>query len=138
VRAHVRSVSLAIMFTSPNVAVVGNVPKDGEGVDWAVGEVDFRDQGRARVMNQAHGRARIYARIQCGTIFAAELIGPAAEHMAHTLAWIIEERITARRALELPVYHPVLEEGLRTAIAQLAHALSIAAAPGQLDCGPGT
>ncbi len=59
VRAHVRQVPLAIMFTEPNVATVGEVPTEGEGVDWFVGEVDFRQQGRARVMNRAYGRARV-------------------------------------------------------------------------------
>jgi dihydrolipoamide dehydrogenase len=137
IRAHVRQVPLGIMFTEPNVAIVGQVPRQGEGDEWSVGEVDYRKQGRARVMNQAHGRARVYARRECGTIFAAELIGPGVEHMAHLLAWAVEQRLTAQRALELPIYHPVLEEGLRTAIAALAHALSLAREPKPLDCGPG-
>jgi dihydrolipoamide dehydrogenase len=138
VRAHVRHVPLAIMFTEPAVAIVGQVPAEGERVGWAVGEVDFREQGRARVMNQAYGRTRVYGRHECGTIFAAELIGPGVEHMAHLLAWAVAQRVTAQRALELPIYHPVLEEGLRTAIAQLAHALTLSAKPGPLDCGPGS
>jgi dihydrolipoamide dehydrogenase len=138
VRAHVRQVPLGIMFTEPNVAFVGHVPSEGEGVEWAVGEVEYRDQGRARVINQAYGRTRVYARRDCGTIFAAELIGPGVEHMAHLLAWAVEQRVSAKRALELPIYHPVLEEGLRTAIARLAHALSLSPAPGPLDCGPGS
>lgn len=138
VRAHVRHVPLAIMFTEPAVATVGQVPTEGEGVEWAVGEVDFREQGRARVMNQAYGRTRVYGRRDCGTIFAAELIGPGVEHMAHLLAWAVAQRVTAQRALELPIYHPVLEEGLRTAIARLARALALSAEPGPLDCGPGS
>ena len=137
VRAHVRAVPMGIMFTEPNVAIVGEVPKAGEGIEWVAGEVDVREQGRARVMNRAYGRARVYARRACCTIFAAELIGPGVEHMAHSLAWIIEQRMTAQRALTLPYYHPVLEEGLRTAIGELAHALSLAGRPGPLDCGPG-
>jgi dihydrolipoamide dehydrogenase len=143
VRAQVRQVPLGIMFTEPNVAVVGRVPAqgeddcEGEGVEWSVGEVDYRKQGRARVMNQAHGCARVYGRREGGAIFAAELIGPGVEHMAHLLAWAIEQGVTAQRALELPIYHPVLEEGLRTAIAKLAHALSLSDEPRPLDCGPG-
>jgi dihydrolipoamide dehydrogenase len=137
VRAHVRHTPLGIMFTDPNVAIVGEVPTEGEGVAWAVGEVDYREQGRARVIDQAYGRTRVYGRYDCGDIFAAELIGPGVEHMAHLLAWVVEQRVSAKRALELPFYHPVLEEGLRTAIARLAHTLSLAAKPGPLDCGPG-
>lgn len=137
VRAHARHVPLGIMFTEPNVAFVGHVPTEGEGVDWAVGEVDVREQGRARVINQAYGRTRVYGRRDCGTIFAAELIGPGVEHLAHLLAWAVAQRVSAKRALQLPIYHPVLEEGLRTAIAELASALALSAKPGPLDCGPG-
>jgi dihydrolipoamide dehydrogenase len=138
VRAHVRHVPLGIMFTEPNVAIVGEVPTRGEGVEWAVGEVNYRDQGRARVINQAYGRTRVYGRYACGTIFAAEMIGPGVEHMAHLLAWAVEHRCSVQRALELPIYHPTLEEGLRTALARLARALSLTPEPGPLDCGPGS
>lgn len=138
VRAHVRAVPLAIMFTEPNVAVVGKVPERGEADEFGVGEIDYHKQGRARVMNQAWGRVRVYARRDSCKLLAAELICPRAEHLAHSLAWLIEMGATTRRALSLPYYHPVLEEGLRTAIAELAFALSLSGRPVALDRGPGT
>lgn len=140
VRAHPRILPLGIMFTEPNVAVIGEIPdhEDGEGSEWEVGEVDYGDQGRARVIGHNYGRARIYARRYCGTIIGAELIGPQAEHLAHLLAWSIELGLTAPRALALPYYHPVLEEGLRTAIGRLARKLKMGQQPRPLDCGPGT
>lgn len=139
VRAQVRMVPLGIMFTDPNVAVVGTVPTDAseEGVSWEAAEVDFGDQGRARVMGQNRGRARIYASRACGTLIAAELIGPRAEHLAHLLAWTIESKVTAQRATRLPYYHPVVEEGLRTAMRRLARKLEFGPRPEPLDCGPG-
>jgi dihydrolipoamide dehydrogenase len=139
VRAHVRQVPLGIMFSDPNVAIVGEIPgPEGEGCDWEVGEVDYAKQGRARVIGQGHGRVRIYARRRCGTLIGAEMIGPRVEHMAHLLAWSIEQGMTAKRARAMPFYHPTLEEGLRTAIHELARKLKMASKLGPLDCGPGT
>ena len=61
-----------------------------------------------------------------------DLIGPDAEHIAHLLAWVIQAGFTVPQVLAMPFYHPVVEEGLRTALrdaqAKLAGAqLSIAA-----------
>ena len=139
VRAHVRHVPLGIMFTNPNAALVGACPGPaGEGEQWEVGELDFRKQGRARVMAEDHGRVRIYAKRSCGEILGAELIGPRVEHLAHLLAWAIERRVTVPEALAMPYYHPVVEEGLRTALQQLGRKLKMAPKPRALDCGPGT
>jgi dihydrolipoamide dehydrogenase len=41
-------------------------------------------------------------------------------------------------ALAMPYYHPVLEEGLRTAMQQLGRKLKMAPKSRPLDCGPGT
>lgn len=139
VRAQVRHVEMAIMFTDPNVALVGTCPgPEGQGQDWDFGEVDFGNQGRARVIAKNQGRARIYADRSCGTILGAELIGPGVEHLAHLLAWAIEQRLTVPQALAMPYYHPVIEEGLRTALQQLGRKLKMAPKPRPLDCGPGT
>ncbi|PRQ03846.1 Dihydrolipoyl dehydrogenase [Enhygromyxa salina] len=120
VRAHDRQVPLRIMFTDPNIAVVGEIPGDADERACAFGEVDFSNQGRARIIGHAHGRVRIYGRREGGEILGAEMIGPGAEHMAHLLAWSIEQGLSAQRAVEMPYYHPVVEEGLRTAFGELA------------------
>ena len=39
-----------------------------------------------------------------------------AEQLAHLLAWAIQANFTVAQALQMPFYHPVLEEGLRTAL----------------------
>ena len=53
-------------------------------------------------------------------IAGAEMFGPRVEHMAHLLAWAIQARLTVDQALAMPIYHPVVEEGLRTALRELA------------------
>jgi dihydrolipoamide dehydrogenase len=48
--------------------------------------------------------------------------------------------MTVQRALQMPFYHPVVEEGLRTAIRGAAIALKLASSPcaAGLDCSPGS
>jgi len=53
------------------------------------------------------------------------MFGPRVEHMAHLLAWSVQQGLTVQRALEMPFYHPVVEEGLRTALRNLANKLKI-------------
>ena len=58
-----------------------------------------------------------------GTLLGAEMFGPSVEHTAHLLAWAIGSRLTVTEALRMPFYHPVVEEGIRTALRELAHAI---------------
>ena len=86
---------------------------------------------------EARGRARIYARVACGTLIGAELLGPRAEHLAHLLSWSIQRGQTVQDTLAMPFYHPVIEEGRRTALSRAARALKLAAAPEPIEGGPG-
>ena len=62
-----------------------------------------------------------------------------AEHAAHLLAWAVQSRMTVQTALSMPFYHPVLEEGLRTALRELAANLRALAQcrPEDLASAPG-
>ena len=57
----------------------------------------------------------------------AQMIGPAAEHIGHLLAWALQNAMTIAQMLEMPFYHPVIEEGLRTALRDLDAKLRAAA-----------
>jgi dihydrolipoamide dehydrogenase len=85
----------------------------------AVGEVSFEDQGRARVMLRNHGHLRVYGDPSTGRFLGAEMVGPDAEHIGHLLAWALQAQMTVSQMLEMPFYHPVVEEGLRTALREL-------------------
>jgi dihydrolipoamide dehydrogenase len=129
VSSHERRTPLAIAFTDPQMALVGQ-PYDGLRAELdhdnvEIGEVSFARQGRASVMGRAAGLLRVYGDRDSCTVVGAELFGPRAEHLAHLLAWIVHERVPLPRVLEMPVYHPVLEEGLRTALRDLAHKLEV-------------
>ena len=44
------------------------------------------------------------------------MVAPRGEHLAHHLAWAIEQNMTLIDMLRLPFYHPVLEEGMENAL----------------------
>jgi dihydrolipoyl dehydrogenase len=142
VRTGLRRTHLAIVFTDPQIATVGltrdQVDERCKG-RFAVGEVSFEDQGRSRVIGKNRGLLRVYGEHGTGLFMGAEMFGPAAEHIAHLLAWSAQKRLTVSEMLEMPFYHPVIEEGLRTALKDLNRNLSIGPAPeeGCMDCGPG-
>jgi dihydrolipoamide dehydrogenase len=89
------------------------------GKQVLVGAVSFVNQGRSRVMLQNKGLLRVYARRSDGRFLGAEMIGPRAEHLAHLLAWACQSQMTVAQMLDMPFYHPVIEEGLRTALREL-------------------
>jgi dihydrolipoamide dehydrogenase len=62
------------------------------------------------------GLLHIYAEVGTGRFLGAEMIGPDAEHNAHLLSWALQMKCTIEQMLEMPFYHPVVEEGLRTAL----------------------
>jgi dihydrolipoamide dehydrogenase len=141
VREHIRSAPLAIAFTDPQLAVVGagHAELTRAGIEFATGAVDFADQGRSRVMRRNRGLLHVYGEHGSGRFLGAELVAPAGEHLAHLLAWALQAGWTVQQTLDAPYYHPVIEEGVRTALRKLARALRMGPVPVKrcLDCGPG-
>lgn len=140
VRAMTRRTELTVVFTDPQIAVVGTPYSRLQENNWDAGQVDFASQGRARVMAKNAGVMRVYGTRRCGFIAGAEMIAPRAENMAHLLAWAVQQRMTVAQSLEMPFYHPVLEEGLRTALRDLAKELKLHELPcdgDNLRDGPG-
>lgn len=114
-----RRTPLAIVFADPNIAVVGSQYHTLDSKTIVAGEVTFNNQGRARVGQNNKGILRLYAAADSGRLLGAEMCAPSGEHMAHLLALAIDRSLTARDLLRMPFYHPVLEEGLRTALRTL-------------------
>jgi len=117
------------VFTDPQLAVVGPRRADLNEQRIAMGEVSFDDQGRSRVMLRNKGLLHVYADCATGRFLGAEMIGPDAEHLAHLLAWALQMRLTVAQMLEMPFYHPVVEEGLRTALRDAQAKLEAACRP---------
>ena len=72
------------------------------------------------------GLLHVYADIATGRLVGAEMIGPDAEHIGHLLAWAIQAQLTVAQTLAMPFYHPVVEEGLRTALRDASAKLAAA------------
>jgi dihydrolipoamide dehydrogenase len=119
VMAGPRRAPLGIVFTDPQIAIVGRGFAQLKIHALATGEVSFEDQGRARVMLRNRGHLRVYGDPATGRFLGAEMVGPDAEHIGHLLAWALQSGMTVGRMLEMPFYHPVVEEGLRTALRDL-------------------
>jgi dihydrolipoamide dehydrogenase len=115
VKKHKRNVLLSVIFTNPQIMQVGDVVEI-EGKDVIKGQILFDDQGRSRVELKNKGMLNIYFNKKTHRLIGAEMYGPSAEHLAHSLAWLIEKKVTLKEMLDLPYYHPVIEEGLRTAV----------------------
>lgn len=115
---HKRNIPMSIIFSHPQIMQVGktyDLPKD-----VIIGEVSFENQGRSRVMLKNKGLLNVYFDRKTHLLLGAEMFGPSAEHIAHLLAWSIEKQTTLEEFLNFPYYHPVIEEGVRTAFRDAA------------------
>ena len=119
VKPGLRRALLGVVFTDPQIAIVGGGYAAIKAHALAVGEVSFEDQGRARVMLRNRGSLRVYANPETGRFLGAEMAGPDAEHIGHLLSWALQAGMTVTQMLDMPFYHPVVEEGLRTALRDL-------------------
>jgi len=122
-----RRTSIGIVFTDPNIAVVGQAFKELDINDIVIGEVDFSNQGRAKITQHNKGLLRIYGTKKNGVLLGAEMVAPQGEHLAHLLAWAIYKKLSAFDVLQMPFYHPVIEEGMRTALRNLASKVEVKA-----------
>ncbi len=120
--AFCRRTPLGIVFSSPQVARVGQAFSEIPEARRASGSFDFSKQPRAQIVASAAGLLRIHADRATGVLLGAEMCVPAAEHLAHLLALAIERQLTVWDMLAMPFYHPVLEEGLRSALRDLSRA----------------
>ena len=93
------------------------------GRPFATGTVSFTNQGRSRVIGRNAGALHVYGDVHTRRLLGAEMVGPAAEHLGHLLAWSIGHGATVDEALDQPYYHPVIEEGLRSALRELKRAI---------------
>lgn len=123
-----RRAPLGIVFTDPQIGIVGGGFRSMKPGSFATGQASFEDQGRARIQLKNKGLLNVYGDLATGRLLGAEMLAPAAEHLAHLLAWALQNRMTPAQMLEMPFYHPVIEEGLRTALHDLEAKLRAARA----------
>lgn len=120
-----RKVSLGIVFTDPEMMTVGKMFAQLPPDSFVTGAMNFAKQSRAEMINKNKGLLHVYVDKKTGELLGAEMIGPHAEHVAHLLAWSIEQKLTVSRLLEMPYYHPTIEEGIRGALQDAAKKLQV-------------
>ena len=124
IRAGLRRSAISVVFSDPQIAMVGSTLRElnqkySSCGCFEIGEVSFEDQGRSRVMLRNKGLLHVYGEHGTGRFLGAEMMGPNVEHIAHLLAWAHQQQMTISQMLDMPFYHPVIEEGLRTALRDL-------------------
>lgn len=137
-----RQVPFSIVFSSPQITTVGvpigQVPS-AERENYVAGTSSFENQGRSKIIGKNRGIVKVYAKRDNGLFVGAEMLGPAAEHIGHLLAWAAQQRMSVAAMLAMPFYHPVIEEGVRAALKDLHNNLKKVSADIDpcLECGPG-
>lgn len=121
-----RTVPMSIVFSDPDIAEVG-LRFDQLPPDAVIGTVRGAGSGRSKLMGAGHHILRIYAERSTGRLLGASMLCASGEHLAHQLAWAIQREETVERMLELPYYHPTLEEMIDTALRDMRRALRASA-----------
>ena len=117
IKSGLRRSPVTVVFCDPQIAIVGESWSELEGNENVVtGKVSFEGQGRSRIILKNKGLMHVYADQISGLFLGSEFIGPHAEHLAHLMSWAHQQNMTIQQMLEMPFYHPVIEEGLRTAL----------------------
>ena len=128
VQPGLRRAPISIVFSDPQIGIIGGGFRAMKPGSFVTGQVNFEDQGRARILLQNKGLANLYADLSSGLFLGAEMLAPAAEHLAHLLAWALQNKMTVAQMIEMPFYHPVIAEGLRSALQDLKAKLHTARA----------
>ena len=114
-----RRVAMSIVFSDPDIAAVG-MPFDRIDLETAiVGSASGDANGRSRILGAEDGMVRIYAERSSGKLLGASLFATRGEHLAHLLACAIQSGMTAEQMLELPFYHPTIEEMVQSALHEI-------------------
>ena len=115
-----RKVALGIAFSDPDVVSVGARLDQLDPQAIAIGSAGGDSNGRAKILGGEESLLRLYADARDGKLLGAAMVATGGEHLAHLLAWAIQRGETAHSLLQLPFYHPVIEEMLQTALKEIA------------------
>lgn len=119
-KALARRCAITIVFTDPDLCAVG-LPFDKANEQGAlIGSASGDGNGRARIMGATDNLLRVYAARGTGKLLGASMLATHGEHLAHLLAWAIQNGQTAEQLLAMPFYHPSIEEMLKDALKDIA------------------
>ncbi len=111
-----RTPGMGIYFTDPQMACVGAVYSALDPEQTVMGHARMDSGPRHKIYNDQRGMMQVYVDKTSGKLLGAEIFGRGAEHMAHTLVLAIEHGLTVEDILQMPVYHPTLEEVMKATL----------------------
>ncbi|MCK5825472.1 MAG: dihydrolipoyl dehydrogenase [Desulfuromusa sp.] len=111
-----RTPGLGIYFTDPEMATVGTTYSSLDSEQVVIGRARMARGPRHEIYNDQRGMIQVYVDKEGGSLLGAEIFGRGAEHMAHVLVLAIEHKMTVGEILQMPVYHPSLEEVMKEAL----------------------
>ncbi|MGV3742453.1 MAG: dihydrolipoyl dehydrogenase [Burkholderiaceae bacterium] len=117
--AFYRRVPLSIIFSDPDIAAIGVPFHELDAEHILIGAAFGQTNGRSRVMGAEYNAVRVYADAESGELCGATIFAVHGEHIAHLLAWAIQRGETAASLLEMPFYHPSIEEMLQSALSDI-------------------
>lgn len=118
-----RAVPLGIVFSNPDIAVVGIDYDEFDENTMVVGTATGDRDGRSIIINETGNIIRVYADRQSGRILGASMMATNGESIAHLLALAIQRQQTLASLLQMPFYHPTIEELLQSALQSAARQL---------------
>lgn len=109
-----RRLDMSVVFTDPPLATVGMTKAEAEakGLKVVTAEARWPQTGRAITMDVAHGAMVLVAAADSGEILGAQILGPRADDIIHTVSTVMYYHGTANQMLAMPWYHPTLSEVL--------------------------
>jgi len=111
-----RNPGMGIYFTDPQMASVGAVYSSLNPDQTIIGRARMAQGPRHEIYNDRRGMIQVYVDKNSGILLGAEIFGRGGEHMAQTLVLAIEHEMTVGEILQMPVYHPSLEEVMKDAL----------------------
>jgi len=111
-----RTPGIGIYFTDPQMASVGASYSSLDAEQIVIGRARMGQGPRHEIYNDNRGMIQVYVDKNNGSLLGAEIFGRGAEHMAQTLVLAIEHELTVGEILQMPVYHPSLEEVMKDAL----------------------
>ena len=117
------------VYTEPEVAAVGKTQKqlDAEGIEYHVGQFDFRGLGKAQAMGHFQGFIKVLADSN-DKIVGASVVGPHATDLLTELSLAVHLGLTVEQVGDVIHAHPTLSEGLMEALHDV-HGECVHAAP---------
>jgi pyruvate/2-oxoglutarate dehydrogenase complex dihydrolipoamide dehydrogenase (E3) component len=109
------------VFTDPQVARVGLSEREAKrtGIEYEPGSMPFGNVARAIEVDERAGIIKVLVDPVTDRILGAAIVGLEAGELIHIFAVMIEAGTTARALVDVEVAHPVLAEGVQSALMRI-------------------